>query len=538
VLASALAFTIIMAAVGHTSTRARNTARFQNAVQGTSDLIGRRLDVYLATLQSTATMWSIFDTVSTEQFHDYAARLDLQGRYPGIQGLGWSQRISPADPDGGPEERYSIEYIEPMDARNRAALGYDMYSEATRRSAMARARDTGEPTLSGRVTLVQEISDREQAGFLLYVPVYGTGRSPTSVEERRERLQGFVYSPFRANDLFEGIFGEEARPRVSFRVYDGPTADPSELLHSHPGSDPRGARFVATRTLLEAGRVWTVVFSSTEAFEETAPSSIPWTILLGGLAASLWLFVLAWGQARARERAEAANRAKSGFLATMSHEFRTPLNAIAGYVDLLALQVPGKLNAVQRQYLDRIRIAQGHLLGLINDVLNFAKLEAGYFQVRTQVVAADSLTREAVALVLTQIRGKELDYRDLGGPPALAMADPEKVRQILINLLSNAIKFTAAGGWIATGWEIRGDHVALTVSDSGIGIAQENIESIFEPFVQVDDDLTRTAQGTGLGLAISMELARSMDGDLQAESEPGEGSRFTLLLPRATDAES
>ena len=236
----------------------------------------------------------------------------------------------------------------------------------------------------------------------------------------------------------------------------------------------------------------------------------------------------------ARTDAEAANRAKTEFLAVMSHELRTPLNAIGGYTELLEMGIHGPVTGAQRTALGRIQQSQRHLLGLINEVLNYARLETGSVRYDLDDVRVQEAFASVAALVEPQARARSLalDVRD--PPPGLAVrADAEKLRQILINLLGNAIKFTDRGGRVELTGGAEGGGVSLSVRDTGIGIPADKLETIFEPFVQVRSDLTRPADGTGLGLAISRDLARGMGGELTVVSAPGQGSRFTLTLPAA-----
>ena len=237
----------------------------------------------------------------------------------------------------------------------------------------------------------------------------------------------------------------------------------------------------------------------------------------------------------ARAEAERANRVKAEFLAVMSHELRTPLNAIDGYAELLELEVRGPLNDVQRDDLRRIRRSQKHLLGLINAVLNYARVEAGRVDYRLADLQVSEILDAVEPLIGPQIARQGLVLeRPAADSRLFVHADQEKVLQILLNLLSNAVKFTPPGGCIrlaaARGPE---DTVHVEVSDSGIGIPAEKLITVFDPFVQVDARLTRQNHGVGLGLAISRDLARGMDGDLTAMSEVGRGSVFTLSLPVA-----
>lgn len=241
---------------------------------------------------------------------------------------------------------------------------------------------------------------------------------------------------------------------------------------------------------------------------------------------------------RARVEAEVANRAKMSFLTTMSHELRTPLNAIAGYAQIMELGVHGPVSDAQRSDLARIQRSQRHLLALINDVLNFAKIEAGRLQITPTSIAIDTMLAELGDLIAPQLRAKALAFEYHRCDHGLtAYADPERLRQILLNLLSNAVKFTAPGGWISIACEPDSDSVAIRVHDTGRGIPTAKMETIFEPFVQVERTLSDPTEGMGLGLAISRELARAMGGDLRAESVEGQWSTFTVVLPRAAKAE-
>jgi signal transduction histidine kinase len=237
----------------------------------------------------------------------------------------------------------------------------------------------------------------------------------------------------------------------------------------------------------------------------------------------------------AREAAESANRAKSDFLATMSHELRTPLNAIGGYTELIEMELRGPITDAQRRDLERIRLSQQHLLGLISAILDRSRIERGLVSYSPVAIALDSLLGGLDALLGPQAASKELELTHDAGDQRLAVrADREKLRQVLLNLLSNAIRCTQPGGRVTVSAQARdAARVEIRVEDTGIGIPPEKLEEIFEPFVQLDRSLSRVRDGIGLGLAISRDLARGMGGDLTVTSRVGVGSCFILTLPRA-----
>jgi signal transduction histidine kinase len=235
---------------------------------------------------------------------------------------------------------------------------------------------------------------------------------------------------------------------------------------------------------------------------------------------------------KAWQAADAANRSKAEFLAVMSHELRTPLNSIGGYVDLLEMELRGPLTDSQKSDLQRIKRGQQHLLRLINDILNFTRLEATEVKYEIIDVPVRALLADLDAVVSSLATAKELAY-DCDVPPGgvFTRTDPDKLRQILINLLSNAVKFTPAGGRIKVSCAAQEKTVSISVEDNGPGIPADKLEVVFEPFVQLDRGLTRTTEGTGLGLAISRGLARGMGAEITLKSQVGKGSVFTLVLP-------
>jgi PAS domain S-box-containing protein len=238
--------------------------------------------------------------------------------------------------------------------------------------------------------------------------------------------------------------------------------------------------------------------------------------------------------ARRIAEVETSNRTKSEFLASMSHELRTPLNAIGGYTDLLNLGLGGPITEEQRQYLERIRQSQQHLMAIITDLLNFSRIEAGHLSYDIAPIDLAEILDTVLAMVQPQAAAKGVELER--GQYSLefeVLADRSKVDQILLNLLSNAIKFTDANGKVRIEVSMKDERAYISVVDTGCGVPADKLQAIFEPFVQLGRSFSSAHQGIGLGLAISRDLAQAMNGDLTASSVEGSGSTFTLSLPRA-----
>ncbi|HEY8833105.1 MAG TPA: ATP-binding protein [Gemmatimonadaceae bacterium] len=237
------------------------------------------------------------------------------------------------------------------------------------------------------------------------------------------------------------------------------------------------------------------------------------------------------GEQAARKEAEAANRIKTELFARLSHEFRTPLHAVSGYLEILEQNIHGMLTADQRRDVSRIHQAQEHLMTLVNMILDFAKLEGGSIELSMAEIPIEETLRGAEALLAPQFAKKEIVYTHHAGDPAVTVfADREKVQQIVLNLLANAMRFTPSGGSVDLDWRIETDALLVHVRDTGPGIPNDKTEQIFEPFVQLRAPGSVPSGGTGLGLAISRDLARAMGGDVRVSSAVEVGSVFTLIL--------
>ena len=551
-------------------------ASFDKLVNAVQSRMNGRLANYEDALRGAAGFIAASEDPSPQNWHSYVDRLGLLARYPGttaVEFIRWvpeaqmesfvAERRREGSPDfhvrpmpGAPASKDPIldhfvtTYAEPPKFAA-MILGVDLATEPRRRAAAERARNTGMSTLTRAVTF--HAKPKPQNGLMLFVPVY---REDASAAAHRGEFIGWAGMAFTADVFFKSAM-EEADDQVKLRVYDS-SASPGQLMFASDAPAKDGPAFERTTKVDLAGSTWTLAWNRTPKFPYLSKTPSAWaagcTALLSLLLAGLVVNLQSTGQrasalaedrtrdlAKALHAADAANRAKSEFLANMSHEIRTPMNGVLGMISLLQ---DGDLDEEQREYADTAHSSAESLLRVLNDVLDFSKIEAGHMKVETRPFDLATVTTNVIDLLKPQAgeKGIELALRWSPLNPRKVVGDEGRLRQVLLNLAGNAVKFTAEGKvMIAVDCPESSAERALVrfqVQDTGIGIAEEVQEQLFQKFTQADASITRRFGGTGLGLAISRELVQLMGGDMQLKSIPGQGSTFwfELWLPMAGSA--
>lgn len=606
----------------------RDAQRFNSLVAQRVISIDERMSRYVGLLRGLAAYVGAEDAVTRAGFAAFVEGLRIARDYPGVQGVGYAAALAPGDEPalaarmraqgragfrvwprpaaiaaGVAGPRSAIVFLEPEDSRNRAAQGFDMTSEATRRAAMLRARDTGEPTASGRVTLVQEDATDPQPGFLVYLPVYDGGAVPDAAAARAAGLQGWVFAPFRAGDLFDRALAMGRRGELDVAVFDGESAAPQGLLFRTGETHDRGRLGFRTAVRIAiADRPWTLVLETTPLFERASPRVFtPFIVLAGAVVTGLLTggsVRQAWAvdaaetaradveelnqslehrverrtaqleRARTRlaelnvdlERAvqartaelTAANDEIQRFAYIVSHDLRSPLVNVMGFtseleavradVEAFIAEVAGKAPQIRTdavrsaietdlpEALGFIRASTQKMDRLINAILKLSREGR-------RVLAAEHVDMQALVETLRESHAHQLAEREVdivvGALPPVR-SDRLALEQIFGNIVENAVKYLvpARPGRVSITAVDAGPLVRYAVADNGRGIDPGDFERIFDLFRRAG---RQDVAGEGIGLAHTRALVRRLGGTIEVASTPGEGSTFTITLPRVLD---
>lgn len=533
-------------AVNSASHRAAND-KFGFRVAEISEAIERRFAAYAQTLNGGLGLFRASETVSREEWRTYVETLDIERLFPGIQGIGFAEWVTPGQraryeanireegfpgftirPPGNRQLYSSITFLEPFDVRNRQAFGYDMYSQETRRAAMDHARDTGKPTISGKVRLVQEINEDVQAGFLMYVPYYGLAGTPETIAARREASVGFVYSPFRMRNLMEGILGQGI-PNVRLRIFDGTgTAHDALMYDSDPKSDFATPIFRSDVALPIGQHVWTIEVTSLPAIEEYLDPEKSAIILAGGIVTSVLFFFVIGSYASTRRRAEAlaakmtsaiarhaeelsrSNEELGRFAYVASHDLKAPLRGIDHLASWITEDLGDKLTGESEEHMTMLRGRIKRLEALLDDLLSYSR--AGSGEIPIEQVSLNELIPGTFDLLNVEKRF-ELSYESDLDQIEVRRTELE---QVITNIFSNAIKYHDGDrGHLYVTIRQSDDMINFVIEDDGPGIPEEHRERVFEMFkrLQPRDEI----EGSGMGLSIIRKIIQRNGGDVRIE---------------------
>ncbi len=520
------------------------------------------------------------DEVTQEEWSGFFNEKVIQNNFKGVWGFAYVERVAEGDASryeqqvrlhGDPgftiremgnadsprdgRDLYVIRYHEPA-SRNLSVWGVDTASRSINREVYEHARDTGEISASRPFRLEQQIES--EYGFVICVPIYAKQAAISTREERREALVGWVATSIGLDRLFELEIQNEF-PELDIEViYEPKDGSGKQQLYSSGAGNAESVAYANLPIrIFDLDLVLRVSAASESGVYAISRSTVVVTIVGGVL--TLMLTTITWSLTRTRRKAmdlahgmtssirqseqrqrvlalqaSNANKAKSEFLANMSHEIRTPMTAILGYADVLSDLM--SLHHQDEEYSEAVQSIQRsgkHLMMIINDVLDLSKIESGKLEVEREPCAIVETVREVFTTMRMGAVRKGLEFKIIFETPfpETILTDAYRVRQILLNLVGNAVKFTQDGS-IEIVLSDDGQRLRFSVIDSGVGIPNDAIEGLFDPFEQLDTSVSRTHEGTGLGLTISQHLAHLLGGDIQVGSTVGVGSVFTLLLPR------
>jgi signal transduction histidine kinase len=526
-------------------------------VEQTQATIQERLTRYEDILRAGAGFFGGSDNVTRDEWKHFVDTFELNKRYPGILAAGYIPVVDSANlgsfleqarnqglPDysvhpSGERTNYApVLYIEPMNAINQKAVGYDMLSEASRKRALELARDSGQTTITDTVILAQDSQTVPQPALLIYMPLYDHAGIPPTTDERRAHLTGYTYAPFRVQEFFSKI--EESKDsQFGFEIKD--LANPNAPLYQSPSfsklSQASSAEHI-TNIFQVNNRKWTITGvvdpNVITAQERTRPASVFWGGLLFSIFVAGFIYLLLLNRTRIlthREDRE-INDVKDELLALASHQLRTPATGVKQYIGMLREGYAGELNEEQMKYLDKAYASNERQLSTINEMLFVARADAGNIELIRERFDLTSLVRDIIdehGGAITE-RRQVLSVK-LPKQKLFVYADTRYVRMAIENVLSNATKYTPEEGSITIMLDHDKNNARLVIKDTGVGVSKKDYDLLFQKFARIPNELTNKVTGSGIGLYLAKKVVEAHHGEINFLSEVGVGSTCSITLP-------
>ena len=506
--------------------------RFQDYASLMTIVIFDELVNYEQVLVGAQGLFAASNIVDLSEWSSYVEVHDIETNYPGLQGVGYVEHTLHEDrakliadmknygsdtydikPAGDRDEYYPVLYLEPLDLRNQQAIGYDIYFEQTRRDTVNTLIETGSTTVTGKITLVQEIDDDVQNGFLMLDPIYSN--------ENPDILQGIVYTVFRINDFIENTINGNSFEHLKLKIYDGDVSDESLFFNSDDISEHKfeDADFSKSIPISIGNRNWIFVYEGAENFS-SMDTAVLFAIPMVGFSMSLLLFyifrIIAKNLKLSQEAIDNEKLTAIGTMASrMSHDLKNPLTVIKSSLELLQMNLGSNLDEKSKKFITRIEDSSELIASIISDVLEFAKSS----ELHKEKVSIKTLLEN----VISNIDVSHKIQINLPKNNISINCDKSKITSVFSNLITNSIQSIEHEGIITISVEANSENTIISIVDSGVGIPVDKITQIFKPL------FTTKTSGTGLGLGICKNIVEQHGGEISVHNNP---TTFTLKLPK------
>lgn len=539
--------------------RDRNTLSTQH-VSALEDVLTSRLSSYEEVLRGGAALLETAQPVTRQDMHAIIETYDVQNRFPGVRAIGYAPvvqsdklpqvtaTVRASDtpdftviPDGIRKVYVPILYIEPQIASNTAAIGFDMYSDAARKTAFDLAAQKGQVVITGKITPYSANSTTPDPAFQMYFPVYSSSCVGKSSARNDCPLTGFVFAGFRADELVNAILASAPSIKDNFVIYDGTSLDQNSVLYASKGYDFKAPGSVTA--INSYSRTWSLAVQIPSGIMSSQLRSKPGLILIAGIilsvSSSAFIYILLLHRVRSLRQAKDSEvqMVKDDLLALAAHQLRTPATAVKQYIIMAVEGYGGELNSDQKKLIKKAYENNERQLRTVNEMLYVANADAGKLRLIPRSVNLVKLIKEA----LEEQRGASNEKHhslkvQLPSTPLYYDADELYLRMAVSNLISNAIKYTPNYGKIEVSLKTTPRSINIHVKDNGVGISKKQMPELFKKFSRLDNPLSVHAMGNGLGLYLARRVVELHKGKIRVTSEHEVGSEFTIVLPRPKSA--